>query len=129
MKAIALITGLLLASIAFSQAEDPDSVKMRQPKDIKLSATPVSHAEAKMIFEKAWKSLAVGLKVKGNNPVKLANDVNPISKNEVLGAIRAIVTQVEPMFKRSATPVPFRPERLRKDLDQASCQKRIRQGF
>lgn len=126
MKAMLLIIAAVSASMAFAQADGP---KMKPPKDVKTSTAPVTHAEAKMTFEKAWKSLGSGLKVKGPNPVAMVSDKKPITKDEVLVAFKAIVSHVAPKFKRSATPVKFKSNRLRKDLDQTQFGKLIKDGF
>lgn len=130
MKSIVAFFVILCCGFALGQGKDEGGdIKLKQPKNVKSSSAPVTRAEANKVFEKAWKSLAKGLKAKGNNPVKLAADGKPVSKNEVLAAMKAIVTQVEPMFKRSATPVAFKASRLRKDLDQVAYGKLIKDGF
>ena len=61
----------------FAQENGAQDVKMKKPSVVKSSSAPVTHAEAKMVLDKAWNALAKGLKVKGANPVKIVNDQNP----------------------------------------------------
>jgi hypothetical protein len=129
MKIAFVAVSLMLGSVAFGQGKTQDDIKMKQRKDIKSSSAPVTRAEAVVVFEKTWKSLVTGLKVKGPNPVRLANDSAPISKNEILASLKSIVTKVQPMFKRSASPVTFTSGRLRKDFDRANFLKLIKDGF
>lgn len=129
MKAMLLAIAVFSTSISFGFEQQQDGPKMKQQKDVKSSTAPVTHAEAKATFEKAWKALVRGLKVKGANPVVMVSDKNPVTKDEVLAAFRAIVSQAQPKFKRSATPVTFKLTRLRKDLDQSKYGKLIKDGF
>jgi len=130
MKSIVAFIAILCCSFAIAQGKDEGGdVKPKQPKNVKTSSAPVTRAEAQKTFDKAWKSLAGGLKAKGANPVKITADGKPVSKNEVLSAIKAIVTRVQPLFKRSASPVNFNSTRLRKDMDQAAFSKLIKDGF
>ena len=129
MKVVLITVALVVSSFAFAQVKDSEDVKLKQPKEIKSSTAPVTHTEAIAVFDKAWSALAKGLKVKGTNPVKLTKDNNPITKNEVLAAIKSMVDNTKSMFKRSATPTPFKAERLRKDFDQATYTKLIKDGF
>ena len=129
MRFILIAVVLMIGSYAAAQVQGAGEVKMRKPKDVRSSAAPVTHAEANAVFAKAWQSLVTGLKVKGANPVKMAMNQAPVTKNEILAAFKSMVTQVQPMFKRSASPARYKPERLRRDLDQANYAKLIRDGF
>ncbi|MBI1333306.1 MAG: hypothetical protein GC165_10555 [Armatimonadetes bacterium] len=131
MKYLAILVSLLLCGLAFGQGDDSGvkDPKMKQPKVIKATTAPVTHAEAQKTFDKMWAAMAKGLKVKGSNPVALASDAKPITKNEVLAAMQKVVDQVTPMFKRSATPAAFVPARFRKDFDQTAFTKLVKDGF
>jgi len=129
MKPVCLVIGVLAATLAFGQEKPTDKLKHEKAKPVKATTAPVTHAEAKAVFELAWKSLANGLKATGPNPVTLKSDKSPITKNETLIAFKQIVSRVEPSFKRSASPVSYNPQRLRKDLDQATLGKLITDGF
>ena len=130
MKTILLIlTAFLIVSSSLGQAKDTGELKVKHVKEVKSTSAPVSRAEANAVFAKAWKALATGLKAKGTNPVKIPVDKNPITKNEVLAAFNAFVTQMRPMFKRSATRVAFNVARVRKDLDMKGFGKLIEEGF
>jgi hypothetical protein len=130
MKAICLVLiASAVVSISLGQTKSTDDSKKKHVKAVKSTSAPVTRAEARAVFEKAWKALATGLKVKGANPVKIASDSSPITKNEVLTAFKAVVTQVQPMFKRSATRVAFNAAKVRKDFDMASFGRLIEHGF
>ena len=129
MKAILILLPILVVSIAFGQDKKGDGVKIKEPKNVKSSTAPVTHAEAKAVFERVWKTLGTSLKLKGQNPIVVPSDKNPITKNEVLAAFKQIVTKVEPMFKRSASPVAFRTANFRKDFDQAAYTRLVKDGF
>ncbi|MEI8283222.1 MAG: hypothetical protein WCG75_12515 [Armatimonadota bacterium] len=129
MKSVWLVIGVLGASLALGQDQAPDKLNHPKTKPVKSTTAPVTHAEAKTVFDLAWKSLTTGIKVTGPNPVTLKSDKSPITKNETLIAFKQIVTRVESTFKRSASPVNFNPQRLRKDLDQATLGKNHEDGF
>ncbi len=124
-----MILSILAVSAAFGQVKNDDGPKMKEPKNVERSTTPVTHAEAKAVFEKVWKTLGTSLKAKGANPVVVASDKNPLTKNEALAAFKQIVTKVEPMFKRSASPVAFKPANFRNDFNQAAFTKLVKDGF
>ncbi len=129
MKSVWLVIGVLTAALVVAQDKPADKLKHQKAKPIKSTTAPVTHAEAKTVLDLAWKSLTTGIKVTGPSPVILKSDKNPITKNETLVAFKQIVTRVESTFKRSASPVNFNPQRLRKDLDQAALGKLIKDGF
>ena len=111
------------------QGTERGQLKKKTEKVVKVSAAPVTHAEAQKTFERVWKTLSKGLKAKGPNPVKLSADGQPVTKDEVLQSIKVVVAQVEPLFKRSASPLAFKPQRFRKDLNQGAYSKLVRDGF
>ena len=129
MKTVIFFGATLLCGFAIGQAKSADDVKMKTHKDVKTSSAPVTRAEASKVFDRGWNSLVKGLKVKGANPVKIVSDGTPITKNEILAAFQSIVSQVQPMFKRSASVTPHYVSRLRKDFDQTKYLKLIRDGF
>jgi hypothetical protein len=129
MKPAVSIAIIICGNIGLGQTKPVDDVKMKQPKNVRTTSAPVTHAEAAATLEKAWKSLSVGLKAKGQNPVNLPSDSTPITKNEVLKAFKSIVVQVEPMFKRSSTKVRLSPTRIRKDFDIALYKGLVENGF
>ena len=130
MKNFAAAAVLLCVGFAFAQEKvQGGDFKKKQPKEVKQSAAPVTHAEATKVFAKVWKGLASGLKVKGANPVKLPTDGKPITKDELLASIKSIVNVSTPLFKRSASPTAFQPSRFRKDFNQAAYSKLVKDGF
>lgn len=129
MKAILSVALLCSVSVGFAQQKDNPDFKKKEPRNVKATSAPVTHAEAKATFDKAWAALAKGLKFKGTNPVRLASDAKAVTKDEVLAAIKAMVGQVQPYFKRSASPVAFSSNRFRKDLDQKAYAKLVKDGF
>lgn len=126
---LVLILALISTSTVFSQGKGSNEPNMKQVKDVKSTSAPVTHAEAQAVFAKAWGALAKGLKAKGVNPVKLPSDKNPVTKNEVLSAFKAIVEQTRPLFKRSASKVAYNPSRVRKDMDLQRYGRLIQDGF
>ena len=128
-KIAAVVSVILLASFAMSQDQDGGDIKRKQVRDVKVSNAPVTHAEAKKIFDKAWNAIAKALKLKSANPVKMTSDGKPVTKDEVLSSMKSIVSLVSPSFKRSASPVKYDQTRFRKDLDSGAFGKLVKDGF
>ena len=68
MKVLLFVVPILLMPTAFAQEKKGDRVKMKEPKSVKSSTSPVTHAEAKAVFERVWKTLGTSLKIKGAEP-------------------------------------------------------------
>ncbi len=131
MKLLAAGCLLLAVAYAFGQKDKGDGPEFKkQPKkEVKTTTAPVNHAEAAKTLQRAWDAMAKGLKLKGSNPVKLPNDAKPITKDEVLSAYRAMVLVAQPSFKRAPTPVAYNAKRFRKDFNQGTYLKLVKDGF
>jgi hypothetical protein len=115
MKNLFVIASLLLVFTSFAQ--EAPSFKKPTAKSVKeSSARPVTHAEAKKTFEKVWRTLQTGLKLKGNCAFSLPQDGNAITQNEVLSGIYTLYGASKASFTRAPKPIKFNLARLRKDV-------------
>jgi hypothetical protein len=126
MKLAVALSVLLVGAVP---AQDVPKFNKPKPKVAKeITKSPVTHAEAKQVFEKAWKALSQGLKNPRKFPLQLPNDKLPIKKNEVLSAFTILITAFEPQFRRTPRPTNFKVQRLRKDVIPGT-QQMVSKGF
>ncbi len=127
MKFVLVLLAFCLSWVAVAQ----DQGEFRKPttKEVKVSAAPVTRAEARKVLDRAWTVLAKGLKLKGAAPFSLVADATPVTKNEVLAEFARLVTVSAAGYKRSPRPSRFDAARLRKDGDSAQMTALVSKGL
>lgn len=128
-KIVAVMSVILVASFALSQDQDGGEIKRKQTRDVKVTKAPVTRAEAKKTFDKAWNAVSKALKLKSANPIKMVSDGKSVTKDEVLSSMKSIVTLASVSFKRSASPVKFDQTRFRQGFNSAEFSKLVKDGF
>lgn len=128
MRAVAILA-ILVSATAIGQVGGQTEFKPKTTKTVKPSEIPVTRAEAAKTFEKAWKALVRGLKVKGTAPYRITADAKPVTKDEVLAGVLAITNATKPYFKRIPVSAKYDVKKFRATFDQPKYLTLVKLGF